>query len=294
MEARQGECLLADPGLVDRRIAILERNRGKSNFYARQSRRLIAARRHHLPEMTMQPQKKKITFVEGLVAAFCGIVIYVALSPFTAPPYRPRSLYLSNMKQVGIAFILYQEANDGQFPTDDPAKKPIEGTPPLPRDLDVIRPYSPYWLTAIRPFLKDESLFRCPQDTSRAPKEPKNVNAVFEYSSSYAINGWTEYQLNISDVANPADWIFLAERNNVARPPDKSWSFYFWTWQGTNPLVWPPTLSPDPTPQAWTDLALTQHNGRPVWAYGDGHVNTKKLSELWKPGKENAFWPARD
>lgn len=184
----------------------------------------------------MRP-KKKITFVEGLAAAFCGIVIYVVLSPFTAQPYRRRQMCLSNMKQVGLAFILYQEANDGQFPSDDPTKRPIKGAPPIPDDLNVVRPFAPFWMTAIWPFLKNEKHFRCPQDTSQAPKDPMNVNAVFEYRSSFSINGWTEYQLNTSEVASPEAWVFLGDRNNVSRPPDRSWSFYFWTWQGTNPSV---------------------------------------------------------
>ncbi len=237
---------------------------------------------------------KKLSFVEGLVAALCVAVIFAIATPFFAGSYRGGSQHLSNMKQVGMAFILYVESNDGQFPTDDPTKRPINGAPPMPIDLNVIRPYAPFWMTAIGPFVKNEYLFRCPQDTSRAPKDPKNLNAVYEYSSSYAINGWTEYQLNRSEVASPEDWVFLGERNNVSRPPDKSWSFYFWTWQGTNPLVWPATASPDPTEQAAKDLDLTRHNGKSMWAYGDGHVKAAKLSELWKPGKENAFWPTRD
>jgi prepilin-type processing-associated H-X9-DG protein len=67
--------------------------------------------------------------------------------------------------------------------------------------------------------------------------------------------------------------------------------FYWWTWQGASPRVWPPSATPDPTPEARKDLALDRHANTPNWLFGDGHSKSAPLSALWKPGNDNAFWP---
>ena len=231
---------------------------------------------------------------EGIAIVLFSCLMMLIFFPVQGGSYRHHSQCLSNMKQVGIGFLLYLEENDGQFPTDDPSKRPIKGVPPMPADVNAIRPFEPFWMTAIQPFVKTEGLFRCNEDKSEYPKDPQNVNTVYEYRSSYALNGWTEYQLKLSDVTSPAEWVFIGDRNNVSQRPDGSWSFYFWQWQGTDPQIWPPTASPDPTPKAAKDIDLTRHNGGSTWLYGDSHVNVKKFPQLWKPGKENAFWPTRD
>ncbi len=237
---------------------------------------------------------RRYTFAEGLAIGFVFFVVVILFVPFGDGSHRHHHTQcLSNMKQVGTGFLLYLADNEGQFPTDDPTKRPIEGAPPMPTDLNVIRPFAPFWMTAIQPYLKDGGYFRCSEDPSRYPTKPENLNSVFEYSSSFTLNGWAEYQLNISDVASPKDWVFLGDRNNLSRPPDKSWSFYFWTWQGTIPLVWPPTSSPDPTSQAAKDIDITRHRGSSHWISGDGSARSKRLPWLWKAGKENAFWPSR-
>lgn len=236
---------------------------------------------------------RRYTFAEGLAIGFVFFVVVILFVPIGAGSHRHDAQCLSTMKQVGTGFLLYLADNEGQFPTDDPTKRPIEGAPPMPTDLNVIRPFAPFWMTAIQPYLKDGGYFRCSEDPSRYPTQPDNLNSVFEYSSSFTLNGWAEYQLNISDVASPKDWVFLGDRNNLSRPPDKSWSFYFWTWQGTSPLVWPPTSNPDPTSQAAKDIDLTRHRGSSHWISGDGSARSKRLPWLWKAGKENAFWPSR-
>ena len=67
--------------------------------------------------------------------------------------------------------------------------------------------------------------------------------------------------------------------------------FYWWVWQGDSPQIWPPALSPDPTPKAVEDLALERHTGMSNWLYGDGHVKAMKFGALWKAGSDNPFWP---
>jgi len=193
------------------------------------------------------------------------------------------------MKQVGMAVSLYLAENNDQYPTNDPTKKEITGRPPYPKN----EPATSGWIAATQPYVKNASILRCSEDQSKAPRDVALSDLAHKYPVSYTINGWSEYELKLSNIPRPHNWILLGERNNSVLPATGAYSFYFWTWQGL-PIIWPPTASPDPTQLAAQDLHLDQHDGGSFWLYGDGHVQLRKLPQLWGPGKENAFWPTRD
>ncbi len=236
---------------------------------------------------------RRLTLTECIAIAMLGVLFFVLATPVAGSGPGKRHQCLSNMQQVGIATLMYVGDNNDQYPTDDPAKKAITGRPPYPKNKPEHDPLTTGWVGAIRPYVKNTAFWRCNEDRSKAPRIFENPDLATEYPVSYAINGWTEYQLKQTDIAQPENWILLGERNNSVIPATGSYSFYFWSWQGL-PIVWPPAANPDPTQLAAQDLILDRHNGRSAWIYGDGHVRAVKLSELWKPGKENAFWPTKD
>ena len=235
------------------------------------------------------------TLIELLVViAIIALLAAILFPVFASSREKARQAScLSNLKQMGLAFAQYTTDFDGQYPTCDNDKAKIAGEPPDPETPDENGPPERDWHIVLQPYIKEYSVLRCPSDVSVAPADPKNpdLDVRKEYVSSYTVNGWSEYELKDADIARPSSWVLLGERNNAVRPPKTWWMFYWWTWQGTSPRIFPPTATPDPSPAAGADLALLRHTGQANWLYGDGHVKSVPFLTLWKPGKENAFWP---
>ncbi len=238
--------------------------------------------------------KKAFTLIELLVVIAIIAVLAAILFPVFAQAKEAakKTTCLSNLKQMGTSFALYLNDSDGMYPTCDNDKAKIDGKPPEPETPDADGPPERDWTITTQPYIKNFDVLRCGSDPSPKPQDPKNPNLTVEFRSSYTVNGWSEYNLSETTVAKPSSWVLLAERNNRARGPKTWWMFYWWTWQGSgSSAVWPPSASPDPTPQASFDLALDRHANTPNWLFGDGHSKSVSLSSLWKPGSENQFWP---
>jgi prepilin-type N-terminal cleavage/methylation domain-containing protein/prepilin-type processing-associated H-X9-DG protein len=243
-------------------------------------------------------RKSGFTLIELLVVIAIIAVLAAILFPVFAQAREKarQSSCLSNMKQMGTAFAMYLSDYDSIYPTCDNDKAKITGVPPEPETPEADGPPERDWHIVLQPYVKNFAIWRCPSDASKAPADPKNPNLdQMEYVSSYTVNGWSEYNLSEGGITRPANWVLLAERNNVARPPKTWWMFYWWAWQTPAPnLTWPPSLTPDPYANAALDLDLKRHNESPNWLFGDGHAKSAKLSQLWKAGKDNAFWPSPD
>ncbi len=245
--------------------------------------------------MTRKP-RGAFTLIELLVVIAIIAILAALLFPVFAQAREKarQTACLSNLKQMGTAFAMYLQDYDSQYPTCDNDKAKIGGKPPAPETPEADGPPERDWHIVLQPYVKNFGILRCPSDTSKAPADPKNPNLdAKEYVSSYTINGWSEYELKESAVSRPAEWVLLAERNNVVRGPKTWWMFYWWTWQGAGANdVWPPTATPDPAPEAAKDLALARHTETANWLFGDGHVKSAKFAQLWKAGASNAFWPS--
>ncbi|MBS1708047.1 MAG: prepilin-type N-terminal cleavage/methylation domain-containing protein [Armatimonadetes bacterium] len=238
--------------------------------------------------------KKAFTLIELLVVIAIIAILAALLFPVFARSKETakKSACLSNLKQLGTAFALYLGDHDGVYPTCDNDKAKIVGKPPEPETPEADGPPERDWTITTQPYIKNFAILRCATDGSRAPADPKNPDLTTEYRTSYTVNGWSEYNLAESALSRPADWVLLAERNNRVRGPKTWWMFYWWTWQGSGgAAVWPPALTPDPTPAAAQDLALDRHSSPPNWLMGDGHAKAMPLAALWKAGAANAFWP---
>jgi prepilin-type N-terminal cleavage/methylation domain-containing protein/prepilin-type processing-associated H-X9-DG protein len=235
------------------------------------------------------------TLIELLVVIAIIAVLAAILFPVLAQAREKarQSSCLANLKQLGNVFAMYLSDHDQMYPTCDNDKAKIAGRPPEPETPEADGPVERDWRIVVQPYVKNFEIFRCPSDTSNRPADFRNPDfAKKEYVSSYTVNGWSEYQLKESAVGRPSDWVLLAERNNVARPPKTWWMFYWWTWQSPSPgITWPPSLSPDPSANAAEDLALKRHQETANWLFGDGHVKSARFLQLWKAGTENAFWP---
>lgn len=238
--------------------------------------------------------RRAFTLIELLVVIAIIAILAAILFPVfgRAKESAKKSACISNMRQMGTAFSLYLNDHDGVYPTCDNDKAKIDGKPPEPETPDADGPPERDWHIVLQTYIKNFDILRCGTDASKMPKDPKNPDlAAMEYVSSYTVNGWSEYDLAESAITKPSQWVLLGERNNVARGPKTWWMFYWWTWQGASPQVWPPSNNPDPTPKAAEDLALDRHAKVPNWLFGDGHAKSSNLAALWKPGNDNQFWP---
>ncbi len=242
----------------------------------------------------MSRKRYAFTLIELLVVIAIIAVLAAILFPVFAQSKEAakKAACASNLKQMGTAFALYLHDSDGFYPTCDNDKAKIDGRPPEVEAEDPDADPERDWTITTQPYIKNFEILRCGSDGSLKPKNAKDPDLTREYRTSYTINGWAEYSLGESQVARPASWILLAERNNVIRGPKTWWMFYWWTWQGSgSSAVWPPTDRPDPFPKAAQDLALERHAKIPNWLYGDGHVKAVAFRGVWKAGVDNPFWP---
>ena len=238
-------------------------------------------------------KKSAFTLIELLVVIAIIAILAAILFPVfgRAKEAAKKTSCLSGMKQLGTAFQLYLGDHDGVYPSCDNDKAKIVGQPPEPETPEADGPPERDWTITTQPYIKNFDVLRCQSDTSLRPKNPKNPDLNVEYRSSYSVNGWSEYTLSETSITRPSNWILLAERNNKAKGPKTWWMFYWWTWQGTSPRVWPPAVSPDPALEASEELDLARHSESSNWLYGDTHTKNSKLSAIWRAGNDNPFWP---
>lgn len=237
--------------------------------------------------------RRAFTLIELLVVIAIIAILAALLFPVlgTSKGTAKKIACMSNLKQMGTAFAMYLNDSDGVYPSCDNDKAKITGEPPEPENPDEDGDPERDWTITTQPYIKNFAILRCPLDDSLKPKDPRNPDLTREYRTSYTVNGWAEYDLHEAAITRPANWVLLGERNNKIRGPKTWWMFYWWTWQGTSPRVWPPTTTPDPAPRAGEELALGRHEGASNWLFGDGHVKNNRLATLWLPGADNAFWP---
>lgn len=186
---------------------------------------------------------------------------------------------LSNLRQLGMAFMMYVGDNRGHFPSAAPFE-PFPGRPREPEDWL-------YWETgrdiddsAIARYigLKGDSLratLRCPSDdwTLRA-----SVSSSGPYLYSYDMNAMydgTDTNLTITQVRHPAEKIFLVEED------ERTINDGYWApggWSGTNWEPGPDWLSirhdhqrvlPDVVGPAGSPIPNPTRRGNA--AFSDGH-----------------------
>ena len=168
-----------------------------------------------------------------------------------------RAVCLSNVRQIGLAYTMYQQDNDESFPltTDDASS----------------------WTDQCQPYIQTRAIYRCPDDQSTNWDAPL---AFQRRRSSYFLNLYisgTGGFGNLALIDKPAQVIYLAESlknatNDHFHPAD---------WGDTSEDGDTPGSGWNPATETPIDLDTTRHQGGATYGYVDGHAKWARFSSLW-------------
>jgi prepilin-type N-terminal cleavage/methylation domain-containing protein/prepilin-type processing-associated H-X9-DG protein len=173
-------------------------------------------------------RQKAFTLVELLVViGIIALLIAILLPALNKAREQANQIKcLSNIRQLGIAFIMYADANQGRYPfaagyadyvVDDEDWLWWQETPVVPTSTNRGRPVCDPNQSAIAPYMagfRPES-FRCPSDDPIARLSQGPVGGYYRYS--YAMNmHFTGYNKNcprLSSIPHSSDKIILVEED---------------------------------------------------------------------------------
>jgi len=132
-------------------------------------------------------RSRGFTLVELLVVvAIIGVLVALLFSAFaTAPEKARRVSCLANERQIGVAFLQYEQESDERYPTgtvkrtlwDPPSEAPPSGEG---------------WAGQIYPYVKNAGVFQCPDDPTLAVPPAQRV--------SYGYNNWLAAPADVAAV----------------------------------------------------------------------------------------------
>lgn len=218
-------------------------------------------------------QNRAFTLIELLVAiAIIAILSAIVFPVFAQAREKARQIgCISNGRQIGIAFLMYEQDNSESFPLV--CFSPAGPTP------------ESSWTLTMQPYLTSKAILRCPDDNS-----PLWNSTTTPRYASYGLNAWLTpndtwapgpYR-TLAKIQDPSALIYLSELS------DKSTVDHFpaYCWNPNDPVYaangmqfWCPALEPNPIPTS--DLAITRHDGGFISIYVDGHAKRSTWLQLF-------------
>lgn len=210
------------------------------------------------------------TLIELLVVIAIIAILAAILFPVFAQARESArtSSCLSNMKQLGLAWVMYSQDYDETFPLSRSVGYPDpEGDDCRPRrlgypDARYAGPTKVTWKTSTLPYIKNIQLFRCPSNPNNDQfSEDGNFDIKISYGNNGAIQwGWNP--LRLAAINRPAEYAMLLES----------------TWTCADLGDW--VFRIDNPPACQWGKGFYQHRGRGGvhnWAFFDGHAKAHKI-----------------
>lgn len=171
------------------------------------------------------------TLIELLVVIAIIAILAAILFPVFARAREQarRSVCVSNVKQLGMAWMMYVQDHDEKFPPNNStnvtasnptpewepqAAGPFPCKPCRPRHRVTGKPYDPRIFAM--PYIKSTDLFKCPSDfgipTSKVPAEPTGGQSVWKVEgTSYCLNTVMMRLGSLASIPRPATTYMGAE-----------------------------------------------------------------------------------
>lgn len=248
------------------------------------------------------------TLIELLVVvAIIAILAAILFPVFAKAREKARQISCaSNMRQIGIALMMYLEDNDEVYPEEHPhCLNPAVGNAPAgdyDGGLETVDYGSPF--QKIMPYVAggtnsdgslNEQLFVCPDDSD--PHGLKLGTACTSTApapgiTSYMINAYFLFGLSEAKIEEPSNTIYIAERNS------KFCDVHVHPWlgevfdsagntgavMGNTPV--PACDSSNPSLDGAFAIASTRHTGGSNYTFADGHVKWEMYAATIQPGPD--------
>lgn len=213
------------------------------------------------------------TLIELLVVIAIIAILAAILFPVfaTARESARTSSCLSNMKQIGLAWLMYSEDYDEVYPLSrsvgypDPDGDDCRHRDPTNSDSNLRGPFKIGWKGETYPYVKNYQLYRCPSNPNNDTIcEEGNTNFKISYGSNGAYMwGWNP--LRVAKVNRPAEYVMILESTwNCSDLGD-------WVFRKDNPNAC-----------QW-GKGFYQHRGNGGvhnWAFFDGHSKAYKIVQI--------------
>src|SRR5581483_6045598 len=192
-------------------------------------------------------EKRGFTLIELLVViAIIAILAAILFPVFAQAREKARATScLSNLKQVGLALIMYRqdydEQNTNEWPWAGISKWDWDHT----------------FAAVITPYIKNRDLFRCPSMSSRTyiSKPDPSLGLEGGIAAAYLMNetGWSDWTIGymgegVTDakVTSPAEVIFVTEALGIHDVPTYTWQDAHIGYTNADSAAWGGSPVPDP------------------------------------------------
>jgi len=199
----------------------------------------------HHDEEAFDMRRKGFTLIELLVViAIIAILAAILFPVFARAREKARQTScLSNLKEIGLAMLMYVQDYDETFP-----KRYWGGSSSyLWPNGSTTRGM---WMVTVYPYVKNIQLFSCPSESIRWQGQYQGRGF------NYPMNGYLDQQM-LADVEFPTQCICNVD------------GWYYWS-NGSNGCE-------DPTPSV-----TPRHNGGANAVMVDGHAKWMKFSNIWR------------
>ena len=239
-----------------------------------------------------QRRCRAFTLIELLVVIAVIAVLASILFPVFARARENarRTSCLSNLKQVGLAFQMYAQDYDENFPltTVTDAGLTSDGIAMTPQSS---------WTTSTQSYIKSVQVYRCPSDSSSRWNAPVAPPAAPPFTTSYILNSWfsagkTVSFKKLSSTQEPSRAILMSEKADAPGMMLAAADHFHPQYWGASPeetsmmmasAVW------DSAKNETRELALLRHLEGFDSLYADGHVKWHRFEQLYNAAGATAI-----